>query len=80
MGACERVRGNRGSAWSRSDPSACPMPVAVTIIVAVREVTAVWNRTFVRSPRGTSADAVSPLSFATGALSHVKARLMPVRR
>ena len=50
------------------------MPVAVTTIAAVPLVTAVfWKSMFVRSPSGTSSPASTPASFATGALSPVRA-------
>ena len=51
-----------------------PMPVAVTTIVAVPRVTAVfWNSMLARSPTGVSASRTGAASFATGALSPVSA-------
>ena len=50
------------------------MPVPVTTMVAVPRVTDVfWNSMFERSPRPTSASGRTPASFATGALSPVRA-------
>ncbi len=50
------------------------MPVAVTTIVAVPRVTDVfWKSMFERSPSATSGDGSTAASFATGALSPVRA-------
>ncbi len=51
-----------------------PMPVAVTTMVAVPRVTAVfWNSMLARSPTGVSASRTGAASFETGALSPVRA-------
>ena len=55
-------------------PISVDIPVAVTTAVAVPRVTDVfWNRTFDRSPSGTSPSGSVPASFGTGALSPVSA-------
>ena len=55
-------------------PISVPAPVPVTTNVAVPRVTDVfWNSMFVRSPNAASGSCSARASFATGALSPVKA-------
>ena len=69
----DRVRVTEVSIVAICPISVC-MPVAVTTIVAVPRVTAVfWNSMFERSPSATSGPASTPASLATGALSPVSA-------